>query len=618
MPTSSGAAVSLHAIGKQESYIHSENLDQSIFNYNPKTHSHFTKFHRTTVVNKSPTSPTWPFNERIKVTFNPQNMGDLLSNMYIMVNLPGLTQDKNYSDQVGRHLIKSVTMRVDEIEVEKIFDDWMVIHDELYLEVSEKVSNRFILNRMLGFDTSSAQRAYASLDSEVIIPLPFFFSRKYSSDEYLSNEPNRPFFPLCAVHKQKIEFEFEFHPQNFFTNSVDTIQLENFKIITEEFTIDPVERLYLKNKEYTMITDLVKKHPTIETLPGVDTVQTNLVPNSRVKSIHWFLRNSRFEDVSISALPSEFDTYRIYVRAIASGTGVNQFTLKNLSFFTALTQGGVTTFSRVNYSDTPILDGNAPPPAPGNPPPNTETVGVPFSTEYNIIPWTNLTASTAIGSEIITVKVPANSFIEKFTFEYYTTESSRVINGKRYTNIPGFDITKNHELILPTDPISDFVSDTEDTFIQSYSITLDTSVFRVPDANFSDYHYLQNRFNFSKNPDFDEAFSFFNPVMKKAKFFIQGVDLPNISSTTDGYYKYMVPYQKRLSRPVRNIYTYSFSMNPINVNPSGSLDFSEIQSEKTKIELKLDPGLTDVYTLYIYYTGYQTFKFDKGFMSLVY
>ena len=609
MPTSSGAAVSLHAIGKQESYIHSENLDQSIFNYNPKTHSHFTKFHRTTVVNKSPTSPTWPFNERIKVTFNPQNMGDLLSNMYIMVNLPGLTQDKNYSDQVGRHLIKSVTMRVDEIEVEKIFDDWMVIHDELYLEVSEKVSNRFILNRMLGFDTSSAQRAYASLDSEVIIPLPFFFSRKYSSDEYLSNEPNRPFFPLCAVHKQKIEFEFEFHPQNFFTNSVDTIQLENFKIITEEFTIDPVERLYLKNKEYTMITDLVKKHPTIETLPGVDTVQTNLVPNSRVKSIHWFLRNSRFEDVSISALPSEFDTYRIYVRAIASGTGVNQFTLKNLSFFTALTQGGVTTFSRVNFSGTPVLYGNG----------TTESVGDPFSTEYNIIEWIDPVSDTS--NPIITVKVPANSFIEKFSFEYYTSDSSRLDNGKLYTNIPGFNIIKNDEenpILLPTDLISNFIYSTQPTFTQSYSIQLDTSVFRVPDANFSDYHYLQNRFNFSKNPDFDEAFSFFNPVMKKAKFFIQGVDLPNISSTTDGYYKYMVPYQKRLSRPVRNIYTYSFSMNPINVNPSGSLDFSEIQSEKTKIELKLDPGLTDVYTLYIYYTGYQTFKFDKGFMSLVY
>lgn len=609
MPTSSGAAVSLHAIGKHESYIHSENLDESIFNYNPKTHSHFTKFHRTTVVNKSPTSPTWPFNERIKVTFNPQNMGDLLSNMYVMVKLPGLTQDKNYSDQVGRHLIKSVTMRVDEIEVEKIFDDWMIIHDELYLEVSEKVSNRFILNRMLGFDTSSAQRAYASLDSEVIIPLPFFFSRKYSSDEYPTNEPNRPFFPLCAIHKQKIEFEFEFHPQNFFTNSVDTIQLDNFKIVTEEFTIDPVERLYLKNKEYTMITDVVKKHPTIETVPGVDNIQTNLVPNNRVKSIHWFLRNSRFEDTSVSALPVEFDTYDIYVREVI--TGAEQFTLKNLSFFTALTKDGVTTFSRVNFSLDPILRNNDIG--------NTETVGTVFSTEYNIVPWVGLTASTT--TPIISVVVPANSFIEKFTFEYYTTDSSRIISGKRYTNIPGFNIVKNGEqnpVLLATDPISDFVSDTEDTFTQSYSITLDTNVFRVPDANFSDYHYLQNRFNFSKNPDFDEEFTFFNPVMKSAKFFIQGVDLPNISSTTDGYYKYMVPYQKRLSRPVRNIYTYSFSINPINVNPSGSLDFSEIQSEKTKIELRLDPGLTDSYTLYIYYTGYQTFKFEKGFMSLVY
>lgn len=609
MPTSSGAAVSLHAIGKHESYIHSENLDESIFNYNPKTHSHFTKFHRTTVVNKSPTSPTWPFNERIKVTFNPQNMGDLLSNMYVMIKLPGLTQDKNYSDQVGRHLIKSVTMRVDEIEVEKIFDDWMIIHDELYLEVSEKVSNRFILNRMLGFDTSSAQRAYASLDSEVIIPLPFFFSRKYSSDEYPTNEPNRPFFPLCAIHKQKIEFEFEFHPQNFFTNSVDTIQLDNFKIVTEEFTIDPVERLYLKNKEYTMITDVVKKHPTIETVPGVDNIQTNLVPNNRVKSIHWFLRNSRFEDTSVSALPVEFDTYDIYVREVI--TGAEQFTLKNLSFFTALTTGGVTTFSRVSFSLDPILRNNDVT--------NTETVGTVFSTEYNIVPWVGLTASTT--TPIISVVIPANSFIEKFTFEYYTTDSSRVINGKRYTNIPGFNIVKNDEqnpVLLATDPISDFVSDTEDTFTQSYSITLDTSVFRVPDANFSDYHYLQNRFNFSKNPDFDEEFTFFNPVMKNAKFFIQGVDLPNISSTTDGYYKYMVPYQKRLSRPVRNIYTYSFSINPINVNPSGSLDFSEIQSEKTKIELRLDPGLTESYTLYIYYTGYQTFKFEKGFMSLVY
>lgn len=604
MPTASGAGISLNAIGKQESYILSDNVDESIFNYDMKKHSNFTKFNRTTIVNRSPTSPTWPFNERIKVTFNPQNMGDLLSNMYVLIKLPGLTAGKNYSDQIGRHLIKSVTMRVDEIEVEKIYDDWMVIHDEMYIEVSEKVANRFMLNRMLGFDTSSANGAYASRESEVIIPLPFFFSRKYSSDEYLTNEPNRPFFPLCAIHKQKIEFEFEFHTQTFFTNEPTTMTLENFKIITEEFTIDPMERLYLKNRPYTMITDVVKRHPTLQTTRGVDNIRTNLVPNSRVKSIHWFLRNTEFENTSLATIENEFDTYTIDARDWNGG-----FSLKNISFFTTLTKGGVTTFSRVNFSEVPITDGNDEA--------TTEKVGEVFSTEYNIVPWI---VDPGSDKAIITVKVPSNSFIEKFTFEFYTEESSTNDTGtnKRYTNIPGFDIKQNNTIVMNSEKISDFVSNSQATYTQSYSIVLDTTVFRVPDANFSDYHNIQNRFNFSKNPDFDETFTFFNPVMKSAKFFIQGVDLPNISSTTDAYYKYMIPYQKRLSRPVRNIYTYSFAIHPLNVNPSGSLDFSDIKSDRTSIELKLDPLLTKTYTLYIYYTGYQTFNFDKGFMSLVY
>jgi len=606
MPTTSGAGVSLNAIGKQDTYLLTSDVDKSIFNYNIKRHSNFTKFHRTTVINRAPTSPTWPFNERIKVTFNPQNMGDLLSNMYAVFKLPALPtgEGKNYSDQVGRHLIKSVTMRVDEIEVEKIYDDWMVIYDELYLESSEKVANRFVLNRMIPFDSASKNPVYAEYESDVVVPLPFFFSRKYSSDEYVTNEPNRPYFPLCAIHKQKIEFEFEFHPQEFFTTYDSVITLDDFKIITEEFTIDPVERLYLKNRDYTMITDVVRRHPTIETTPGVDVVRTNLIPNNRVKALHWFFRNLKFEDTSVTTVPNDTDTYKIYVR---ENNGA--FTLKNLSFFRVLTQGGVSTFSRVNFRTVTLNDND-----------QEEFAGTKvFDTEYNIVPWSSSTES--IETPIIEVTVPSNTFIEKFSFEFYTEESSRVDGSRRLTNIPAFDIVKNEEttpILVVSEKISDFVSLEQDTFTQSYSIELDTSVFRVPDAVENDYYYIQNRFNFSKNPDFDQTFTFFNPVMKDARFYIQGVDLPNISSTTDAYYKYLVPYHRRLSRPIRNIYTYSFSLNPVNVNPSGSLDFSEIQSEKTGIEIKLDENLDSTYRLYIYYTGYQTFEFENGFMKLVY
>jgi hypothetical protein len=84
------------------------------------------------------------------------------------------------------------------------------------------------------------------------------------------------------------------------------------------------------------------------------------------------------------------------------------------------------------------------------------------------------------------------------------------------------------------------------------------------------------------------------------------------------------PIKNRLARPFRNIYTYSFSMNPVNVEPSGNLDFSQIQSDKTNIEVKLNtsPGslvniATKTYSLHMYYTGYQTFVFERGFMSLL-
>ena len=135
----------------------------------------------------------------------------------------------------------------------------------------------------------------------------------------------------------------------------------------------------------------------------------------------------------------------------------------------------------------------------------------------------------------------------------------------------------------------------------------------------------QNRFNFSSNVHFDETGTFFYPIMDEASFYINGNRLPNVSKTNHYYYKYLIPFRNRLARPIRNIYTYSFSMNPINVEPSGNLDFSQIKSDKTSIEVKLDTSsdsLVDTssnnYSLNMYYTGYQTYIFDKGFMSLAY
>jgi len=440
------AVLSLNAIGQQDTYLLRNDPEHSFFKYDTNRHSNFTKFHKNVTISKPATSSTtWPFGETVKVTLNPQNMGDLLSNMYIHMTFPAVDSNSNIADQIGRHVIESVAMRVDETEVDKYHDDWGIIYDELYLDASEKRTKRYTLNRNQTDNTSHLNdEALSRYKSELMIPIPLFFSRKYEGDEYDSNSPNRPYFPTCAIHKQKIEFEIKFRPMSFFTNNAGDLTLDTFNLITEEITVSPQERVYLMTKKQLFITDIAKKHPTEQTIIGENSIKLQLVPNIPVKSLFWFLRKEIYED------------------------------------------------------------------------------------------------ETAHGS-------PA-----------------------------------------------------------------------TPDANITT-RGMSNRFNFSTSSSYSIANSFLSAVMDSAKIYINGQDLPNIPVADHNYFKYVVPHSCRLSRPNRNIYTYAFSMNPINVEPSGSLDFSKMNSDRTLLDIQLKPAaITDVYTLHLYYVGYQTFEFSNGFMSLAY
>ena len=442
-----GSIISLNAIGKQDTYLIENDQNKSFFtNTSKRRHSNFTKFHKSTVVNKpSNASSNWPFNENVSVTLNPKNMGDLLSNMYISFEIPGVSNANfNYSDQVGRHVIKSVTMRVDELIIEKFHADWGIIHDELYLDESEKRTLRYSINRNLAQGTSVVNKTLSQSKSKLFIPIPLFFSRKYENDEYETNKPNRPYFPTCAIHKQKIQFDIEFFPQNFFTDDSSTLSLNSFDIITEEITIENAERMYLKNNKQTFITDIVQKHPSLLINSGVTNTKIELVPKIPVKSINWFFRKTLFENESIS-------------------------------------RG------------------------------------------------------------------------------------------------PGFDNSTNNNK-----------------------------------------YYFHNRYNLSTQDTYSITNEFYNPPMSRAKIFVNGEDVPGFQDTDHKYYKYTVPFLSRLARPLRNIYTFAFSMNPINVEPSGSLDFSQLQSNMTVLDIKMTNGLTDDYNLHIYYVGYQTYTFENGYISRAY
>ena len=198
-----------------------------------------------------------------------------------------------------------------------------------------------------------------------------------------------------------------------------------------------------------------------------------------------------------------------------------------------------------------------------------------------------------------------------------TANRSRAYNYSQVSNVPAWD--RLHRDMGGTGSGGSMSMSDEGLRLVVGSPTFNgigqTQVFDLP-TNDEELYLCQNRFNFSSNVSFDDQLTFFNPIMKDASFYINGTKLPNVTNTNHNYFKYLIPYRSRLSRPIRNIYTYSFSMNPINVEPSGNLDFSQIQSDKTNIEVNLDTTKVDTssntYALHMYYTGYQTFIFEEG------
>ena len=71
--------------------------------------------------------------------------------------------------------------------------------------------------------------------------------------------------------------------------------------------------------------------------------------------------------------------------------------------------------------------------------------------------------------------------------------------------------------------------------------------------------------------------------MINGKFLIEGNDLTEEKDSK--YYKVVVPYQRHTNVPNNYIYVYSFSLHPEEYQPSGTCNFSRIDSSILQMRL---------------------------------
>ena len=299
-----GGVLSLDAIGPQEEYL-SNVSSFSESQWEPGYEKHTNSVLYQDYIQLTPISSTTFIRPNTSgtcvVKIEPKNQGDLIANMFLQCTLPALPTGYNYTNQIGRALIQQVDFMVDDKIIETIYDDWLFIRDQVFLDYDEQIG---MFNQINGGQGNA--NLSPSEPVPLIIPLEFFFCRRHSHANKGRERLRRPFFPMCSLWGgQKIYIKFTFRPQYWFTNyTAGPIDIQNPVLLIEYVKMTNKERLYYRNAPLRYIVPLVKKESTAPYASG--SVSANLTANFPVQLLVWFIRNQTYESTESSYYDSRY------------------------------------------------------------------------------------------------------------------------------------------------------------------------------------------------------------------------------------------------------------------------------------------------------------------------
>ena len=270
---SSAALMALFAKGPQDDFFVTTDPKSSDWNPSFKQHTNSIMFYRATTF-PGP-NPTYQ-GKVVTVVLYPNQIGDLISNMWLRVTLPN---GVNLAPNIGRSIIKQIDFLVNETVVETLYDDWYIIRDQMFLDADEQY-------------TMAA--AMQGINREITIPLEFFFCRRYSANNAGRERLRKPYFPACAMKNQLMYLRFTFQPYTWWTDSATPVDFSNPVILTEEILLENNERMYYRNTPLRYVVNSIKKDGVLAFSGNQPVI--NLTAAFPVQTIAWFFRKRNYEN----------------------------------------------------------------------------------------------------------------------------------------------------------------------------------------------------------------------------------------------------------------------------------------------------------------------------------
>ncbi len=227
------------------------------------------------------------FNRTINCTINKS--GDLLKNIYLEITLPDINKPSKtswygYTNNIGCNIIKSITLKINDQVIDKIYGDSIDIYNNIH--------NNDMSDMVLEFNSEhSIRNTTDSIDynkRHIYIKLPFWFSKSSGSA-----------LPLIALNNSDINIDIEFRGleevikiDNY--NDLDNITVKtnsefDCKIFTECIYLDKKEKQFFALQSHTYLIEQLQFNGE-DTITKFDTNKTIYLNfKNPVKELFWVI-----------------------------------------------------------------------------------------------------------------------------------------------------------------------------------------------------------------------------------------------------------------------------------------------------------------------------------------
>jgi len=521
------------------------------------------------------------------VTCTINRNGDLITNMYVNISLPSVTNITNpwgYVRRLGHAIVQHYKIEIGGSKIDEQYGDWL----NIWYELTHKTGQERGYAKMIGDVpelnniNNVAKPAY-----QLYVPLQFWFNRN-----------NGLALPLIALQYHDVRITIDFRPFSQCVNykaftspsnvaSLSSVSMTDAQLIIDYVYLDSEERKRFAQASHEYLIEQLQFTGS-ESITGTSN-KYRLNFNHPSKYLIWATHLNNYGSSSnfIAYSPSQYGWEKARERFA-----------KVVCF---ITRQGLTwtTVSGVAYYQ--IYDGII----------NDEIVSGGTITDTSAIPISNYVVAQMVLSATSTVSIDASNnqtpiltanqvldsivvLENNFTYDWLSWETGSLVNQLFPNGQPSGTNTN------PTSQLTAI-----NNFLNEISYTV-TDLF-----NYGNY------INGTDNPVWD------------AKLQLNGSDR---FQDRDGYYfNYVQPYQHFSNTPADGINVYSFALKPEDHQPSGSCNFSRIDNATLNVSFGTGNAANNTYTtdtrflgqsssnlLNIYTVNYNVLRVMSGMAGVAY